>query len=272
MAINKLLARLRKVIDTAEVETCEDAEETAAPVDGNEPSDINALITQLIAVAVRPDTDFKGGQSEKFETIRGMLEGASCTAAASPTEPVTESAEEEPVTESAEEEPVVESVEEEPAAPMIEPEKKPGVVMDVDMDQLKTLILQWLQEEKQEAAHNGGAEPVIDEDAPVDEDAVVDEDDEDAQVTDASEAYRSVSAVVGAFSVRRNGKNLTSDEIYRHGLRCILGRDCKVSDAKSAFTAARLMKGNYSQPVVFTDASSEDINKLHNAIKNIFRG
>lgn len=188
--------------------------------------DKRELIREIVAIAVKPDTDFEGGEEEKFETILKKAEALGYE----PSETSKTDDEE-------------------------GKEKKKSLDSDIAamkeaFNSFASLFNNFLSEEETEPAHTE------DEDEP----AVTNKEEEKKQVGDASpavskktmdaeinkailnerkrtqdalSAYQDVERFTGTF----NMAGMSEDEIYQYAYEVLTGDKVKVSDAKPSFKA-----------------------------------
>lgn len=189
--------------------------------------DKRELIREIVAIAVKPDTDFQGGEEEKFRTILKKAESLGY-------EPSETSK-----TDDNDAEPVKKGTDSDIAA------------MKEAFNSFASLFNDFLSEEQNEGAH----ETHDDEPEPVKKDsddkkhvqdsaAVVSRKTMDAQIQaaileerkrtqDALAAYRDVERYTGSF----NMAGMSEDEIYKYAYEVLTGDKVKVQDAKPSFKA-----------------------------------
>lgn len=208
--------------------------------------DKRELIREIVAIAVKPDTDFEGGENEKFETILKKAEELGY-------EPS------------------------ETSDNKIENAGENTKALDNDMATMKdafnsfaSIFKQYIGEEMKEPEH------AEDED-------VEEKKDDTKQVSDSypgiskktmdekileailNERKRTQDAIAAYYDVERftgsfNMAGMSSDEIYQYAYEVVSGERVRVSDAKASFKA--YVKGaNKSQPTY-------DAAPLSNAVKN----
>ena len=182
--------------------------------------DKRELIREIVAIAVKPDTDFEGGEEEKFKTILKKAEELGY----SPSE--TSKTDDEDV-----------------------PEKK---TVDSDVAAMKeafnsfaSLFNNFLSEEETEPAHAednddveeekkqvGDAKPVISKkvmDTEINK-AIMNE---RKRTQDAISAYQDVEKYTGSF----NMAGMSESEIYQYAYEVLTGEKVKTADAKPSFKA-----------------------------------
>lgn len=190
--------------------------------------DKRELIREIIAIAVKPDTDFQGGEEEKFRTILKKAESLGY-------EPSETSKTDD--------------------NDMAEPVKK-GTDSDIAamkeaFNSFASLFNDFLSEEQNEGAHaTHDNEPVPakkdddDKKHVQDSAAVVSRKTMDEQIQqaimnerkrtqDALAAYRDVERYTGSF----NMAGMSEDEIYKYAYEILTGDKVKVQDAKPSFKA-----------------------------------
>lgn len=218
--------------------------------------DKRELIREIVAIAVKPDTDFEGGEEEKFRTILKKAESLGY-------EPSETSKTDNNVA---------------------EPDKK-GTDSDIAamkeaFNSFASLFNDFLSEEQNEGAH----ETHDDEPVPAKKDdddkkhvqdsaAVVSRKTMDEQIQaaileerkrtqDALAAYQDVEKWTGSF----NMAGMSEDEIYKYAYEVLTGEKVKVQDAKPSFKA--YMKAvNKSQVYDAAPASDDVKNNLSNFVK-----
>ncbi len=200
-------------------------------------TDKRELIREIVAIAVKPDTDFQGGEEEKFSTILKKAESLGYE----PSE--TSKTDDNDVAE-----PVKKGTDSDIAA------------MKEAFNSFASLFNDFLAEEKDEPAHTQDDEP-----APVkkdkDEDkkqvgdsspsaqndkvgGIVSKKTMDAEINkaileerkrtqDAIAAYRDVERWTGSF----NMAGMSEDEIYKYAYEVLTGDKIRVQDAKPSFKA-----------------------------------
>lgn len=208
--------------------------------------DKRELIREIVAIAVKPDTDFEGGENEKFETILKKAEELGY-------EPSETSDNE------------------------IENAGENTKSLDSDMATMKdafnsfaSIFKQYIGEEMKEPEHaeDEDVEEKKDDTKQVSDsypgiskktmDAKIQEAilNERKRTQDAIAAYHDVERFTGSF----NMAGMSSDEIYQYAYEVVSGERVRVSDAKASFKA--YVKGaNKSQPTY-------DTAPLSNAVKN----
>lgn len=208
--------------------------------------DKRELIREIVAIAVKPDTDFEGGENEKFETILKKAEELGY-------EPSETSDNE------------------------IENAGENTKSLDSDMATMKdafnsfaSIFKQYIGEEMKEPEHaeDEDVEEKKDDTKQVSDsypgiskktmDAKIQEAilNERKRTQDAIAAYHDVERFTGSF----NMAGMSSDEIYQYAYEVVSGERVRVSDAKASFKA--YVKGaNKSQPTY-------DAAPLSNAVKN----
>lgn len=189
--------------------------------------DKRELIREIVAIAVKPDTDFQGGEEEKFRTILKKAESLGY-------EPSETSK-----TDDNDVEPVKKGTDSDIAA------------MKEAFNSFASLFNDFLSEEQNEGAH----ETHDDESEPVKKDsddkkhvqdsaAVVSRKTMDEQIQqaiinerkrtqDALAAYQDVEKWTGSF----NMAGMSEDEIYKYAYEVLTGDKVKVQDAKPSFKA-----------------------------------
>lgn len=208
--------------------------------------DKRELISEIVAIAVKPDTDFEGGENEKFETILKKAEELGY-------EPSETSDNE------------------------IENAGENTKALDSDMATMKdafnsfaSIFKQYIGEEMKEPEHaeDEDVEEKKDDTKQVSDSypgiskKTMDEKIQEAilnerkRTQDAIAAYHDVERFTGSF----NMAGMSSDEIYQYAYEVVSGERVRVSDAKASFKA--YVKGaNKSQPTY-------DAAPLSNAVKN----
>lgn len=210
--------------------------------------DKRELIREIVAIAVKPDTDFQGGEEEKFRTILKKAESLGY-------EPSETSKTDDNVA---------------------EPDKK-GTDSDIAamkeaFNSFASLFNDFLSEEQNEGAH----ETHDDEPVPAKKDdddkkhvqdsaAVVSRKTMDEQIQaaileerkrtqDALAAYQDVEKWTGSF----NMAGMSEDEIYKYAYEVLTGEKVKVQDAKPSFKAYMKAKTSDSGFAGQTYDSSDD--------------
>lgn len=208
--------------------------------------DKRELIREIVAIAVKPDTDFEGGENEKFETILKKAEELGYES--------SETSDNE-----------------------IENAGENTKSLDSDMATMKdafnsfaSIFKQYIGEEMKEPEHaeDEDVEEKKDDTKQVSDsypgiskktmDAKIQEAilNERKRTQDAIAAYHDVERFTGSF----NMAGMSSDEIYQYAYEVVSGERVRVSDAKASFKA--YVKGaNKSQPTY-------DTAPLSNAVKN----
>ena len=208
--------------------------------------DKRELIREIVAIAVKPDTDFEGGENEKFETILKKAEELGY-------EPS------------------------ETSDNKIENAGENTKALDSDMATMKdafnsfaSIFKQYIGEEMKEPEHaeDEDVEEKKDDTKQVSDsypyiskktmDAKIQEAilNERKRTQDAIAAYHDVERFTGSF----NMAGMSSDKIYQYAYEVVSGERVRVSDAKASFKA--YVKGaNKSQPTY-------DAAPLSNAVKN----
>ena len=208
--------------------------------------DKRELIREIVAIAVKPDTDFEGGENEKFETILKKAEELGY-------EPS------------------------ETSDNKIENAGENTKALDSDMATMKdafnsfaSIFKQYIGEEMKEPEHaeDEDVEEKKDDTKQVSDsypgiskktmDAKIQEAvlNERKRTQDAIATYHDVERFTGSF----NMAGMSSDEIYQYAYEVVSGERVRVSDAKASFKA--YVKGaNKSQPTY-------DAAPLSNAVKN----
>ena len=187
--------------------------------------DKRELIREIVAIAVKPDTDFEGGEEEKFKTILKKAEELGY-------EPSEISKTDD------EDVPEEKTVDSDVAA------------MKEAFNSFASLFNNFLSEEETEPAHTededepavtnkeeekkqvGDAKPVISKnvmDAEINK-AILNE---RKRTQDALSAYQDVERFTGTF----NMAGMSEDEIYQYAYEVLTGDKVKVSDAKPSFKA-----------------------------------
>lgn len=218
--------------------------------------DKRELIREIVAIAVKPDTDFQGGEEEKFRTILKKAESLGY-------EPSETSK-----TDDNDVEPVKKGTDSDIAA------------MKEAFNSFASLFNDFLSEEQNEAAHtthDDEPEPVkkdsddkkhVQDSAAVVSRKTMDEQIQQAIVNerkrtqDALAAYQDVEKWTGSF----NMAGMSEDEIYKYAYEVLTGDKVKVQDAKPSFKA--YMKAvNKSQVHDAAPASDDVKNNLSNFVK-----
>lgn len=219
--------------------------------------DKRELIREIVAIAVKPDTDFQGGEEEKFRTILKKAESLGY-------EPSETSKTDD--------------------NDMAEPDKK-GTDSDIAamkeaFNSFASLFNDFLSEEQNEGAHaTHDDEPVpakkddddkkhVQDSAAVVSRKTMDEQiqaailEERKRTQDALAAYQDVEKWTGSF----NMAGMSEDEIYKYAYEVLTGEKVKVQDAKPSFKA--YMKAvNKSQVHDAAPASDDVKNNLSNFVK-----
>ena len=209
-------------------------------------TDKRELIREIVAIAVKPDTDFQGGEEEKFKTILKKAEELGYE----PSE--TSKTDDEDVLEE-------KTVDSDVAA------------MKEAFNSFASLFNNFLSEEETEEAHTE------------DDDALEEKKDDTKQVSDSypgiskktmdakiqeailNERKRTQDAIAAYHDVERftgsfNMAGMSSDEIYQYAYEVLTGDKVRVSDAKPSFKAY-IKAVNKSQ-------STYDTAPLSSAVKN----
>ena len=182
--------------------------------------DKRELIREIVAIAVKPDTDFEGGEEEKFETILKKAEELGYN----PSE--TSKTDDEDV-----------------------PEEK---TVDSDIAAMKeafnsfaSLFNNFLSEEETEPAHTEDNDDVEEEKKQVgDARPSISKKTMDAEISkailnerkrtqDAISAYQDVEKYTGSF----NMAGMSESEIYQYAYEVLTGEKVKTADAKPSFKA-----------------------------------
>lgn len=189
--------------------------------------DKRELIREIVAIAVKPDTDFQGGEEEKFRTILKKAESLGY-------EPSETSK-----TDDNDAEPVKKGTDSDIAA------------MKEAFNSFASLFNDFLSEEQNEGAHathDDESEPVkkdsddkkhVQDSAAVVSRKTMDEQIQQAIVNerkrtqDALAAYQDVEKWTGSF----NMAGMSEDEIYKYAYEVLTGDKVKVQDAKPSFKA-----------------------------------
>ena len=213
-------------------------------------TDKRELIREIVAIAVKPDTDFEGGEEEKFKTILKKAEELGYE----PSE--TSKTDDEDV-------PEEKTVDSDVAA------------MKEAFNSFASLFNNFLSEEETEPAHAtdndnveeekkqvGDAKPVISKkvmDTEINK-AIMSE---RKRTQDAISAYQEVEKYTGSF----NMAGLSADEIYQYAYEVLTGEKVKTADAKPSFKA--YMKAvQKSQPTYDTAQFSSVVkDNLSNFVK-----
>ena len=183
-------------------------------------TDKRELIREIVAIAVKPDTDFEGGEEEKFETILKKAEELGYN----PSE--TSKTDDEDV-------PEEKTVDSDVAA------------MKEAFNSFASLFNNFLSEEETEPAHTednddveeekkqvGDARPSISKnvmDAEINK-AILNE---RKRTQDAIAAYQDVEKYTGSF----NMAGMSESEIYQYAYEVLTGEKVKTADAKPSFKA-----------------------------------
>lgn len=210
--------------------------------------DKRELIREIVAIAVKPDTDFQGGEEEKFRTILKKAESLGY-------EPSETSKTDDNV---------------------VEPDKK-GTDSDIAamkeaFNSFASLFNDFLSEEQNEGAHKThDDEPVpakkddddkkhVQDSAAVVSRKTMDEQiqaailEERKRTQDALAAYQDVEKWTGSF----NMAGMSEDEIYKYAYEVLTGEKVKVQDAKPSFKAYMKAKTSDSSFAGQTYDSSDD--------------
>lgn len=222
--------------------------------------DKRELIRDIVAIAVKPDTDFEGGEEEKFKTILKKAEELGYN----PSE--TSKTDDEDV-------PEEKTVDSDVAA------------MKEAFNSFASLFNNFLSEEETEEAHTEDNDDVEEEKKQVGDTAFIDSSvrsahtqndkvggivskktmdveinkailNERKRTQDAIAAYQDVEKYTGSF----NMAGMSSDEIYQYAYEVLTGDKVRVSDAKPSFKAY-IKAVNKSQ-------STYDTAPLSSAVKN----
>ncbi len=187
--------------------------------------DKRELIREIVAIAVKPDTDFKGGEEEKFRTILKKAESLGY-------------------------EPSEAGRTDDTASDIKKSADMDVTAMKEAFNSFASLFNDFLAEEKDEPAHEiQDDEPVMlkkddDKKQVHDSAAVVSRKTMDAQIQaailqerkrteDAAAAYEEVKQYVGAF----NMSGMSADNIYQYGYKILSGENIRVEDAKASWKA-----------------------------------
>ena len=215
--------------------------------------DKRELIREIVAIAVKPDTDFEGGEEEKFRTILKKAESLGYDPSEAGRTDDTAS------------------------------DIKKSADMDVTamkeaFNSFASLFNDFLAEEKDEPAHEmQDNEPVMlkkddDKKQVHDSAAVVSRKTMDAQIQaailqerkrteDAAAAYEEVKQYVGAF----NMSGMSADNIYQYGYKILSGENIRVEDAKASWKA--YMKAKVLDNRSFSGMGADLENELFPHIK-----
>ena len=187
--------------------------------------DKRELIREIVAISVKPDTDFQGGEEEKFRTILKKAESLGY-------------------------EPSEAGRTDDTASDIKKSADMDVTAMKEAFNSFASLFNDFLSEEQNEGAH----ETHDDEPVPVKKDddkkqvqdsaAVVSRKTMDEQIQaailqerkrteDAVAAYEEVKQHVGAF----NMSGMSDDDIYQYGYKTLSGENVKVEDAKASWKA-----------------------------------
>lgn len=191
--------------------------------------DKRELIREIVAIAVKPDTDFEGGEEEKFRTILKKAESLGY-------------------------EPSEAGRTDDTASDIKKSADMDVTAMKEAFNSFASLFNDFLAEEKDEPAH----EIQDDEPVPVKKDSddkkhvqdsrphidtvskkVMDEQiqaailQERKRTEDAAAAYEEVKQYVGAF----NMSGMSADNIYQYGYKILSGENIRVEDAKASWKA-----------------------------------
>lgn len=187
--------------------------------------DKRELIREIVAIAVKPDTDFEGGEEEKFRTILKKAESLGY-------------------------EPSEAGRTDDTASDIKKSADMDVTAMKEAFNSFASLFNDFLAEEKDEPAHEiQDDEPVMlkkddDKKQVHDSAAVVSRKTMDAQIQaailqerkrteDAAAAYEEVKQYVGAF----NMSGMSADNIYQYGYKILSGENIRVEDAKASWKA-----------------------------------
>lgn len=189
-------------------------------------TDKRELIREIVAIAVKPDTDFQGGENEKFETILKKAEELGYE----PSE--TSKTDDEDVSEE-------KTVDSDIAA------------MKEAFNSFASLFNNFLSEEETEPAHTSDNDKVEDEEKQEEEqkqvgdarpsiskktmDAEINKAilNERKRTQDAIAAYQEVEKYTGSFNIA----GMSESEIYQYAYEVLTGEKVKTADAKPSFKA-----------------------------------
>lgn len=215
--------------------------------------DKRELIREIVAIAVKPDTDFEGGEEEKFRTILKKAESLGY-------------------------EPSEAGRTDDTASDIKKSADMDVTAMKEAFNSFASLFNDFLAEEKDEPAHEmQDNEPVMlkkddDEKQVHDSAAVVSRKTMDAQIQaailqerkrteDAAAAYEEVKQHVGAF----NMSGMSADNIYQYGYKILSGENIRVEDAKASWKA--YMKAKVLDNRSFSGMGADLENELFPHIK-----
>lgn len=215
--------------------------------------DKRELIREIVAIAVKPDTDFEGGEEEKFRTILKKAESLGY-------------------------EPSEAGRTDDTASDIKKSADMDVTAMKEAFNSFASLFNDFLAEEKDEPAHEmQDNEPVMlkkddDKKQVHDSAAVVSRKTMDAQIQaailqerkrteDAAAAYEEVKQHVGAF----NMSGMSADNIYQYGYKILSGENIRVEDAKASWKA--YMKAKVLDNRSFSGMGADLENELFPHIK-----
>lgn len=215
--------------------------------------DKRELIREIVAIAVKPDTDFEGGEEEKFRTILKKAESLGY-------------------------EPSEAGRTDDMASDIKKSADMDVTAMKEAFNSFASLFNDFLAEEKDEPAHDmQDNEPVMlkkddDKKQVHDSAAVVSRKTMDAQIQaailqerkrteDAAAAYEEVKQHVGAF----NMSGMSADNIYQYGYKILSGENIRVEDAKASWKA--YMKAKVLDNRSFSGMGADLENELFPHIK-----
>ncbi len=215
--------------------------------------DKRELIREIVAIAVKPDTDFEGGEEEKFRTILKKAESLGY-------------------------EPSEAGRTDDTASDIKKSADMDVTAMKEAFNSFASLFNDFLAEEKDEPAHEmQDNEPVMlkkddDKKQVHDSAAVVSRKTMDAQIQaailqerkrteDAAAAYEEVKQYVGAF----NMSGMSADNIYQYGYKILSGENIRVEDAKASWKA--YMKAKVLDNRSFSGMGADLENELFPHIK-----
>lgn len=215
--------------------------------------DKRELIREIVAIAVKPDTDFEGGEEEKFRTILKKAESLGY-------------------------EPSEAGRTDDTASDIKKSADMDVTAMKEAFNSFASLFNDFLAEEKDEPAHEmQDNEPVMlkkddDKKQVHDSAVVVSRKTMDAQIQaailqerkrteDAAAAYEEVKQHVGAF----NMSGMSADNIYQYGYKILSGENIRVEDAKASWKA--YMKAKVLDNRSFSGMGADLENELFPHIK-----
>ncbi len=201
--------------------------------------DKRELIREIVAIAVKPDTDFQGGEEEKFRTILKKAESLGY-------EP-SETSKTDDAEQTADSDVVAMKEAFNSFASLFndflnEEEKEPAHTQDADgKEEMKEK-----EEEKQTGDRATVSKQVMD--ARI-EQAIVNE---RKRTQDAISAYEDVRKHIGSFDM--NG--MSKEEIYQYAYEMLTGEKVKVGDAMpswKAYMKAKVADNSYNQKIIDND-------------------